>query len=167
MSLEESLANDKKLIVSMRLNNKDRNGIQAVASRLFVRESELYRFAINNLLNRMTMLHDDGCTGSDLLPLFIEFREAFNECLGLKKQQLFKIINTGNADPDKFVGMADIELLVLPQHLLRQRLLKTDDALVFRNNDITMWLQNYLKSKYQYTEFNELISNELEIQLET
>ena len=139
---------EKKHIVSMRLNNNDRNAIQTMASRLFVRESELYRFAVNNLLNRMHKLHDLDCTGSDLLPLFIEYREELNHNLGLKKQQLFKIVNNGNAHPDKFVSMADIELLLLPQHLVRQRLLQIEDALVLKQHDVSAWLESYLVDKY-------------------
>lgn len=132
----------------MRLDNIDRNAIQTMASRLFVRESELYRFAVSNLLNRLHKLHDMDCTGSDLLPLFLEFREELIQNLGLKKQQLFTIINTGNAHPDKFVGMSDIELLLLPQHLVRQRLLMIEDALTFKQNNISVWLENYFVAKY-------------------
>ena len=139
---------EKKQIVSMRLNNNDRNAIQTIASRLFVREAELYRFAVNNLLNRMHHLHNMDCTGSDLLPLFIEFREELNQNLGLKKQQLYKVINNGNAHPDKFVSMADIELLLLPLHQVRQRLLQTEAALIFKKNDINAWLESYFVEKY-------------------
>ena len=132
----------------MRLNDNDRLAIQTMASRLFVRESELYRFAVSNLLIRMHKLHDLACSGSDLLPLFIEFREELNQKLGLKKQQLFKIINDGNGHPDKFVSMADIELLLLPQHLVRQRLLQTEDALAVKQYDISAWLESYFVEKY-------------------
>ncbi len=148
MSSQGSTEVEKKKIVSMRLNNNDRNAIQAIASRLFVREAELYRFAVNNLLNRMHHLHDLDCTGSDLLPLFIEFREELNQNLGLKKLQLFKVINNGNAHPDKFVSMTDIELLLLPQHQVRQRLLQTKAALIYKQNDINAWLKSYFVAKY-------------------
>jgi len=148
MSSQGLTVSEKKHIVSMRLNDHDRNAIQTVASRLFVRESEIYRFAINILLNRMDKLHDLDCSGSDLLPLFIELREEFNQNLGLKKQQLFKIVNNGNAHPDKFVAMADIELLVLPQHLVRQRLLQIEEALAVKQHDISAWLENYFVGKY-------------------
>jgi hypothetical protein len=130
MSSQGFTVSEKKHIVSMRLNNNDRNAIQMMASRLFVRESELYRFAVNTLLKRMHKLNDPDCKGSDLLPLFIQLRVEFNQNLGLKRQQLFKIVNNGNAHPDKFVAMADIELLLLPKHLLRQRLLQIEDALI-------------------------------------
>jgi hypothetical protein len=148
MSSQGFNGDEKKHIVSMRLNNNDRNAIQTMASRLFVRESELYRFAVNHLLNRMHKLHDLDCTGSDLLPLFIEYREELNLNLGFKKQQLFKIVNNGNAHPDKFVSMADIELLLLPQHLVRQRLLQIEDALVLKQHDVNAWLERYLVDKY-------------------
>ena len=44
--------------------------------------------------------------------------------------------------------MADIELLVLPQHLLRQRLLQIEDALVLKQHDVSAWLESYLVDKY-------------------
>jgi hypothetical protein len=148
MSSPGNTVSDKKHIVSMRLNNNDRDAIQSIASRLFVRESELYRFAVNILLNRMQNFFDTNCTGSDLLPLFIEYREEFNLNLGLKKQQLFKIINNGNVHPDKFVAMADIELLLLPTHQVRQRLLQIEEALEVKQHDIDVWLKCYFVTKY-------------------
>ena len=148
MSSQGFIGDEKKHIVSMRLNNNDRNAIQMMASRLFVRESELYRLAVNTLLIRMHKLNDLDCTGSDLLPLLIEFREELNQNLGFKKQQLFKIVNNGNAHPDKFVAMTDIELLLLPQHLLRQRLLQIEEAITVKERDINAWLENYFAAKY-------------------
>ena len=139
----------------MRLNNNDRNAIQMMASRLFVRESELYRFAVNILLERMRKLHDPDSKGSDLLPLFIEYREELNLNLGFKKQQLFKIVNNGNAHPDKFVSMADIELLLLPQHQVRQRLLQIEDAFAHKQQDVSAWLESYFVMKYGLAKFIE------------
>ena len=148
MSSQEFTDNDKKHIVSMRLNNNDRNAIQNLASRLFVRESELYRLAVSHLLIRLQKLHDPDCSGSDLLPLFIEFREELIQNLGLKKQQLFKIVNNFNARPDKFVTMADLELLLLPPYLVRKRLLLLDDALAAKQQDTNEWLVSYFIEKY-------------------
>ena len=94
MSPEVLIVDKKKHVISIRLDNTDRNTVQNIASRLYVRESEIYRFAINFLLNRIHKLNDTDCTGSDLLPLFIEFKEELHQSLNLKKQQLFKIINS-------------------------------------------------------------------------
>jgi hypothetical protein len=96
----------------------------------------------------MDKLHDPDCTGSDLLPLFIELREELNQNLSFKKQQLFKIVNNGNAHPDKFVAMTDIELLLLPQHQVRQRLLQIEDALSVREQNVSVWLERYFAAKY-------------------
>ncbi len=155
MTSQDIIESEKKFIVSMRLNNNDRTAIRAMASRLFVRESELYRFAVNNLLNSLHKLHDMDCIGSDLLPLFIEFRVDLIQNLGLKKQQLFNIINSGNIHPDKFVAMADIELLLLPQHLLRQRLLQIGEALAVKQDDISTWLESYFILKYGLNKIGE------------
>lgn len=147
----DTLLNDKKHIVSMRLNNADRSAVRSTAARLFVRESELYRFAVYHLMHRLHKLHDESCSGSDLLPLFLEFKEELNQHLNLKKHQLFKIFNGKNTSPDKFVAMSDIELLLLPQHVVRQRLQQIVDAVPFKHANTSSWLEGYLLKKYLIT----------------
>lgn len=149
MNDTDLLLNDKKHIVSMRLNNADRFAVRSTASRLFVRESELYRFAVYHLMHRLHKLHDESSTGSDLLPLFLEFREELNIHLGLKKTQLFKIFNGKNTTPDKFVAMSDIEMLLLPHHALRQRLQQTNEATAFKHSSTAIWLERYMQDKYK------------------
>ena len=139
--------NELKQIISLRLVDSDRAAVQAVASRLFVRESDIYRFAINYLLNRFNCLFDETCTGSDLLPAMLEIRSEINHTLGLKRHQLEKIINGNNLHPDKYVAMSDIELLLLPQHILKQRLMKLDD-MPRTPVDVEAWLKLYLTDKY-------------------
>ena len=153
--------NELKQIISLRLVNSDRAAVQAIASRLFVRESDIYRFAINYLLNRFNCLFDDTCTGSDLLLAMLEIRGEINHTLGLKKHQLEKIINGNNLNPDKYVAMSDIELLLMPQHLLRQRLMVLDDT--SRNHiGIESWLRLYLTEKYNLPVMeNDTISEDL------
>ena len=51
MTTDEML-DKKKNIVSMRLDSNERLGVQKLASRLYVRESDIYRFAINYILNK-------------------------------------------------------------------------------------------------------------------
>jgi len=139
---------DVKQVVSLRLNNTDRTAVRVTAARLFVRESKLYRFAIDHLLNKLQKLQDDACTGSDLLPLFLEFKGELNTHLGLKKHQLFNILNGKNTAADKFVSMADIELLLLPEHVIRQRLQLSPDAASSKMVDTSVWLEMYLLRKY-------------------
>ena len=141
---------DKKSIVSMRLSNSDRLAVRSTASRLHIRESELYRFAICFLLRRLDKLHDDTYTGSDLLPLLLEFREELDIHLKLNKQQLFNIINSRNTATEKFVPMLDIELLIMPEHATRQRLSKMPDAVDYKDANTGKWLITYLNSKYNF-----------------
>lgn len=150
--------NDLKQIISLRLGDSDRRAVQAIASRLFVRESDVYRFAINYMLNRFSCLFDETCTGSDLLMAMLEIRAEINQTLGLKRHQLEKIINGNNLHPDKYVAMSDIELLLMPQHLLKQRLMKLDEIPRF-HNDPESWLKAYLMEKYNLFEFEEPYSD--------
>jgi len=151
LSETDQTLNDKKQIVSMRLNIADRNAVRSTAARLFVRESELYRFAVYHLMHRLHKLHDESCSGSDLLPLFLEIKEELSLHLDLKKHQLFKILNGKNTAPNKFVAMCDIELLLLPQHAVRQRLSQITEATTHKHVNTALWLESYLREKYQLT----------------
>lgn len=137
-----------KHIISLRLENSIRTAVQATASRLYVRESDIYRFAVNYMLKRFKCMHEDHITGSDLLPLMLEIREELISSLSLKKHQLFNILNGNNTHPDKFIAMSDIELLLSPPHLLKQRLQRVDDK-QRKDNDPELWLKDYLLEKYR------------------
>ncbi len=143
--------NELKQMISLRLVESDRAAIQAIAARLFVRESDIYRFAINYMLNRFSCLFDPTCTGSDLIPALLDVRAEINHTLGLKRHQLEKIINGNNRHPDKYVAMSDIELLLMPKHLLKQRLMKMDDA-PRGNLSTEEWLKEYLNNKYNLSD---------------
>lgn len=143
--------NELKQTISLRLTDSDREAIQTIASRLYVRESDIYRFAISYLLGRFSCLHDESCTGSDLLPAMLEIRTEISNTLGLKRHQLERIFNGNNLHPDKFVAMSDIELLLLPQSALKQRLSKQDET-PRGNIDVETWLRLYLTEKYHLDE---------------
>lgn len=145
---EDDLLNDRKNIVSIRLGNSDRETVRYMASRLFVRESKLYRFAIHHLIARLHKLNDETCCGNDLLLLFLDFKEELATHLDLKKHQLFKIFNGRTTRAEKFVAMSDIELLLMPDHVIRQRLQLIPDALQFKHANTTEWLRSYFTHKY-------------------
>ncbi|PPD33546.1 MAG: hypothetical protein CTY19_07280 [Methylomonas sp.] len=151
MLTEDDLYNDKKNIVSIRLGNSDRVTVRTLAARLYVRESKLYRFAIHHLINRLHKLNDDNYCGKDLLLLFLDFKEELATHLELKKHQLFKILNGRTTEADKFVAMSDIELLLMPEHIVRQRLQLMTDAIKYKHADTTEWLRNYFTDKYALT----------------
>lgn len=139
--------NDRKHIVSMRLTDDDRSAIQSIAKRLLVREADIYRFAVNQILARLERLLDTSCRGAELLPLFLELREELNYNLGFKKTQLYNIINNKELAPENQVSMADIELLILPHHVVRSRLMKIHQT-AEKNIDTNAWLQLYFEQKY-------------------
>jgi len=139
--------NDRKHIVSMRLTSDDRTAIQSIATRLLVREADIYRYAVNQLLTRLESLLDTSCRGIELLPLFLELREELNYNLGFKKAQLYNIINNKELSPENQVSMADIELLILPHHSVRNRLAKIHKV-TEKNIDTDAWLKLYFKEKY-------------------
>lgn len=98
-------------------------------------------------MSKLEKLSDTTCRGIELLPLFLELREELNYNLGFKKKQLFDIINHKELCPDKQVPMEDIELLLLPHHLLRTRLAKIQPSSEV-NIDTDMWLKFYFQQKY-------------------
>ncbi len=154
MTSEDDLNSSKK-IVSIRISSKHRNTIKYIGTRLLIKESKLYRLAINTLLSKLKKLNDPNFSGSDLLPLFLELRGQFIEDLEIKTLHLFRIINKLNADPSKFVNMCDVELLLVPDHLLRERLSNQLDAQSTKNIDVHLWLQDYLLSKYGLVKSND------------
>jgi len=139
--------NERKKIISLRITDDDRTSIQSMASRLYIRESDIYRFAINQLLTRFDKLLDESCSGRDLLPLFLEYREELNHHMNLKKKQLHTIFNGQEPTPETYVSMADVELLLLPHHALRQRLSKIQPP-PEDNIDTDTWLKKYFTAKY-------------------
>ncbi len=146
--------NELKQTISLRLNDSDHAAVQAIASRLLIREADVCRFAIHYVLHRFNSLFDDACTGSDLLPALLEIRAEINRTLGLKKYQLEKIINGNNLHPDKYVAMSDIELLLMSSPLLEQRLMTLDET-ARPPIDLELWLKMYLSEKYNLLELKE------------
>ena len=145
---QEDTPNPKKNLVSIRVKDANREQVLKIADRLLVKESKLYRLAINILLTQLSTLHSSNAAGSDLLPLFISLRGPFLEDLDFKPLQLHRIINKFNADPDKFVQLEDVVLLLSPDHLLRDNLRSNLNARHTKDKDTHIWLHNYLLTKY-------------------
>lgn len=138
---------DAKQMISVRIDEDDRLAVQALANRLYVRESDIYRFAINHLIHHYHCLLDFDCCGGDLLIQLIDIRYELINTLGLRKHQLEKIINNGNCQPEKYVSMADMELFFMPSHILKQHLLKLYASPQDKVN-LESWLKEYLSNKY-------------------
>jgi hypothetical protein len=138
---------DVKQMISVRIEESDRASVQTLANRLFSRESDIYRFAISHLCARLSCLLDTDCNGSDLLLTLTEIRDELRYVLGIKKLQLERVINNSRCPPEKYVAMSDVELLLMPEHVLKQHLLRLYPMPRNKNN-IEEWLKDYLIDKY-------------------
>jgi hypothetical protein len=98
--------------VSLRLSADDLNKIRHVATRLDVRDSDVIRFAIKNLLARLSPLTDPSVAGSALVPLFLEAGAELSSGLDLDAEQIGRIVNDGAA-PENRVARDDLHMLAM------------------------------------------------------
>jgi hypothetical protein len=102
----------RKKAVSLRLSASDLTKIRRVARRLDVRDSEVIRFAIKNLLVRLSPLTDPSLTGAALVPLFLEAGSELANGLELDAEQLDRIINDGAVEGER-VAMDDLHMIAM------------------------------------------------------
>ena len=102
----------RKQAVSIRLGAGDIRNIKRIAQRLGVRESDVIRFAIKSMLNRISPLCDEGITGRNLLPVLVESGDELIRHFELDAYRLEGIINDRARD-DARVDRDDIALLAM------------------------------------------------------
>lgn len=108
------MIDDKKQTVSVRMSTADHNKIKEIAKRLHVRESDLFRFAVKNVINQLLPLYDKNFKGKDLLPLFIEFGNELTSYFELDTEHLNRIINDGiAAESENRVDQEDLNLIAM------------------------------------------------------
>jgi hypothetical protein len=123
-----------------------------MAKRLGVRDSDIIRYAIKSMLNRIAPLCDPGIAGRNLVPVLVESGDELIRYFELDAYRLETIINEF-ADQAVRVDRDDIGLLAMSG--LR------DQYLAMRLNDGGAWnaadsetparsLRNYLYDKYIY-----------------
>jgi hypothetical protein len=141
------VADQRKQAVSIRLGESDIRNIKRIAKRLGVRDSDVIRFAIKSVLNRIAPLCDPGIRGRNLVPVLIESGDELIRFFDLDAFRLDTIIND-KIEPGRQVDYDDIALLAMSG--LR------DDYLVMRLADgtepepRTRSLRGYLYDKYVY-----------------
>ena len=144
------MALSNKQLVSVRLNGADLSRVKHIAQRLHVRESDVIRFAIKSMLNKLAPLHDGHLTGCDLLPAFIELGAELTSYFELDSAQLGAIINDNLHGAHKRVDAEDIALLSmlsLPEHYLYIKLRELS-KLPVEAVGVTATLRQYLYEKY-------------------
>lgn len=141
----------RKQAVSIRLGEADVRNVKRVAQRLGVRDSDIIRYAVKSMLNRISPLCDDAIRGRNLVPVLVEFGDELIRYFELDSFRLDSIIND-RTGPETRVDRDDISLLAMSglreQYLVMRiqdgSLVPHDAAMPARS------LRNYLYDKYVY-----------------
>lgn len=107
------MSRQRKQNISVRMSASDLRRIREIAARLQVRESDVFRFAVRSSLTKLTPLQDSHTTGSDLVPVFVEFGSELTTYFELDTDRLDAIINGAVSGDDRRVDRDDIELLAM------------------------------------------------------
>lgn len=140
----------RKQGVSIRISTEDVEKIKRIARRLAVRDSDVIRYAIKNMLNRLSPLDVAGIVGKEILPVFIENGAELARAFELDVVKLDRIINGKLENTEDGVSRRDIELLTLSgtaDGYLRMRIrevIRQDGD----SKDVAEMLQQYLYEKY-------------------
>ena len=140
----------RKQAVSIRLSGSDVRNIKGIAQRLGVRESDVIRFAIKSMLNRIAPLSDEAITGRNLLPVLVESGDELIRHFELDAYRLEGIINERARD-DARVDRDDIALLAmsgLREHYLEMRMNRNGSQIDAETGKHS--LRVYLYDKYIY-----------------
>jgi|SRR5271166_849905 len=106
------MADHRKQAVSIRLGEGDIRNIKRIAKRLRVRDSDIIRFAIKSMLNRISPLCDEAINGRNLLPVLVESGDELIRHFELDTYRLDSIINE-HAEDVLRVERDDIALLAM------------------------------------------------------
>lgn len=110
--------------MSIRLGKTDLRNVKQIARRLGVRDSDVIRFAIKSMLNRIGPLCDEGINGRNLVPVLLESGDEMIRFFELDAYRLDSIINERSPE-DLRVDRDDIALLAmngLREHYLYMRI---------------------------------------------
>lgn len=106
------MTNGRKKAVSLRLNVSDIKRIKRISQRLGVRDSDVIRYAIKNLLFKLSPLSDPAVKGSSLVPLFLEGGAEIVNHFDLDAHRLGAIINE-DVEATQAVSLEDLHLIAM------------------------------------------------------
>jgi len=141
----------RKQAVSIRLGEGDVRNIKRMAQRLRVRDSDIIRYAIKSMLNRISPLCDEAISGRNLVPVLVESGDELIRYFELDSYQLETIINE-HAEDAMRVDRDDIALLAMSglreQYLVMR--MKESNGAAQETVSPARSLRNYLYDKYVY-----------------
>lgn len=140
----------RKHSISVRVNDADLKKIRSISKRLRIKESELYRFAIKNMLGRLVPLHDDTLHGRDLLPALLECGEDLSKYFDLDTAILDEIINGDTVTPEKRIEKSDLDLFAMSNFATGYVQLRLSEMGQEHLDGNALWpdIDNYLRKKY-------------------
>lgn len=108
----------RKRAVSIRMSGSDVRKVKALAERFGVRESDVIRYAVKSMLQRLAPLYDSEVVGRSLVPVFVEAGDELVRFFDLDALRLDKIINGGANGPESVdsaerVEYEDVRLLAM------------------------------------------------------
>ncbi len=144
----------RKQAVSIRMNATDVRKVKKVASRLGVRDSDVIRFAVKSMLQRLGPLYDPEANGRNLVPVFVESGAELLRFFEIDASRLEAIVN-GGVDLERRVDRDDIALLALtgsqePYAALKLSELDRSERRERSPAELSESLRQYLYAKYVY-----------------
>lgn len=140
----------KTTCISVRLRGSDIDKIKAIARRMDVSDSEIFRFGMRLAMARLLPLLDDKACGFRLLPIFVENDAELVRHFDMDAAHLERVINHRCVTHDSTVDPTDLNLLTLhglPSDYLRLRMQELTGEAV---DGASVWksLRSYLYRKY-------------------
>jgi hypothetical protein len=145
----------RKSAVSVRMGVADVRRVKAIARRLGVRDSDVFRYGVKSSLAQLAPLEDPKVCGRQLLPVFVE-APALVRYFELDAARLASIVNAGIIDPEQRVAHEDVALLSMaslqePYALVRLgELLSGGAEMPKENASLLTILRDYLYGKYAF-----------------
>lgn len=161
MRMEHNMKN-----ISVRLTFVDIQRMKELSTRLGIRESDLFRFSVRNVLEKLVLLNDKNVKGADLIPIWLECGDFLMDHFDLDIGKLNEIFNLNVTDPNQRIDMEDIELMAMSK-LNPIYMIKKLSSLCKKQIDpsrASEAFREYLYSKYILGSRNE---NELNTELAT
>ncbi len=136
------------------MNAADVGKVKKLASRLGVRDSDVIRFAVKNMLARLGPLYDSEVHGRNLVPVFVESGAELLRFFDIDASKLEAIINSG-VEVERRVERDDIALLALtgtqePYAALKLSELGRTERRRQTTAELSESLREYLYAKYVY-----------------
>jgi len=141
----------RKQAVSIRLGEGDVRNIKRMAQRLGVRDSDIIRYAIKSMLNRISPLCDEAICGRNLVPVLVESGDELIRHFELDSYRLEAIIN-GRADEATRVDRDDVALLAMSGLREQYLVMRMKESAGAAHEPVlpARSLRNYLYDKYVY-----------------